>query len=135
MSLISRFISIQWHNAQINAVMLQIAGPQSVQQQNSKYHRIICAQNDKYKTDRDGYRAAGNVAGGRRIYQVVERPVWYSTAAQQVRQFGWRASNCRKSENNLSHRVRQFGTEIKATKRKMVNGIFIPPPSYYADKI
>lgn len=130
MSLISQFMVIQGHRIQFTAALLRITGTQSIQQWNSKSQpiTIISDQRREYTTDRDGYSGSSVVckanADGRRIYQVVARPVWYTpAAAQQVRQFGGLTSTSNYSESNFSlpRQIRHFGADIKATKRKMVN--------------
>lgn len=124
MALISQFISIKLCvPTRMTAIILRIACTKSTQPQTRKYRGIINDRN--IAADRDGNSSAGNAstaaAGGRGAYQVIERPVWCSAATQQVRRFGWLASGLRKSEVGVPRQVRQFATESKTSKRKMVN--------------
>lgn len=139
MSIISRCISIQGHNGtRISSALLKFSSTNS--ECSSKNHRIVISEpaNKKYTTDRDRYMSAGAagaalstaavIVDGRRIYQVVARPVSSLTTVQQqqqIRQFGGLAStcNCKNiSEINLIRPIRQFSAGT--TKRKMVNIYF-----------
>lgn len=93
-------------------------------QWDSEKRRInaISERSREYATDRDGYRR--RAADGRRIYQVVARPVCFLPFAQQVKQFGGLASACFynncTSKSDYSLPRRPFSADVKTTKRKMV---------------
>lgn len=128
MALINRISAKQLKTPPFMGPLQKIAIAEHFIQKIQQYHTVerVSVHNSQY-AERDRYTGAVVVDGGRRIYQVVARPVLISTIAQAVRPFCWQRNNCKESEINsrLRRECRQFSTEIKSTKRKMVNLIII----------
>lgn len=127
MALIARFVSIHTKKVAVSKLLTPIVSHSSIESNSHEYHTFNCTAAHNHKHAERDSNILGGADGGRRIYQVVARPVLISTASQAVRQFCWQSSNCKKSEISVSatQQFRPFASETKTTKRKMVNILFI----------
>lgn len=125
MAFIAKSFNIQLRVVTLSKLPTTIAGHSSIESNNKKYHAYNCTVAHNHNHAERDSNIRGAVDDGRRIYQVVARPVLISTTAQAVRQFSVQQSNCKKREISAIQQFRPFASEAKTTKRKMVNNLFI----------
>lgn len=126
MAFTSRLISQQLKPVAFAVSLQKITIAENFVHKPKPYHTVnsrALVHNSKY-AERDRYTGAAVVSNvGRRICQVVAKPVLITTISQTVRPFCWQQNNCKESEigSRVRREYRQFSSEIKSAKRKMVN--------------